>query len=364
MRSPLNVGVVGCGTISSQYCDTFDRVAGVSVVAVADIDGSRARDVAAERGVRALSVDALIADADVELVLNLTIPAAHADVAVRAVAAGKSVYGEKPLATDTKQARAMLEAGRDAGVLVGCAPDTVLGSGIQTARKAIDDGMIGAPVAAIATMITPGHERWHAHPDFYYQPGGGPLFDMGPYYLTALVTMFGPVASVTGAASHTRDTRTISSGPRDGEQIPVDVDTHVAGVLVHVSGVLSSIIMSFDGTATRSPHIEVHGTHGSLIAPDPNTFNGDVEIISLGQDDWRTLPASAGYIDGARGFGVVDLAAEGAGARASGELAFHVLDVMESLLTSAGSAVSVSVTSTCDRPSAVPLTTPTQAPGT
>ncbi|WP_275003346.1 Gfo/Idh/MocA family protein [Promicromonospora iranensis] len=361
MGQPLRVGIVGVGAISGQYLSTFARLeavrpGAVRVVAVADLDATRAAAVAAEQDVRALTVDELTTDPEVDLVLNLTIPAAHAEIALKAIAAGKDVYGEKPLAATLEDARAVLEAGRAAGVRVGCAPDTVLGTGVQTARAAIDGGAIGEPVAATATMMTPGHERWHPNPDFYYQPGGGPLLDMGPYYVTTLVTLLGPVASVVGTASHTRTTRTIGSGSRQGEVIPVDVDTHVTGVLRHESGALSTLVMSFDSVATRASEIEVHGQTGSLIVPDPNRFDGDVQLHELG-GAWRTLPPSAGYRDAARGYGVVDLATTppGTPARANGDLAYHVLDIMTSLLASAGSGTGVAVESTCERPAAVPL---------
>ena len=361
MGQPLRVGMVGVGAISGQYLSTFERLATVRpdvvrLVAVADLDTARAEAAAAEQGVRALTVDELTTDPDVDLVLNLTIPAAHAEVALKAIAAGKHVYGEKPLAATLADARTVLDAARAAGVRVGCAPDTVLGTGVQTARAAIDGGAIGEPVAATATMMTPGHERWHPNPDFYYQPGGGPLLDMGPYYVTTLVTLLGPVVSVVGAASHTRDTRVIGSGPRAGEVIPVDVDTHVTGVLRHASGALSTLVMSFDAVATRASEIEVHGQTGSLVVPDPNRFDGDVRLHELG-GDWKTLPPSAGYRDAGRGYGVADLAATppDVPVRASGDVAYHVLDIMTALLTAAGSGGTVAVESTVERPAAVPL---------
>ncbi|WP_380166941.1 Gfo/Idh/MocA family protein [Jannaschia sp. R86511] len=361
MGQPLRVGVVGCGNILAQYLDTFSRLDGVRLVAAADLDPARAQAVAAaQAGVRALTVDELLAADDVDVVLNLTVPAAHAEVALRAVAAGKHVYGEKPLAATTEQAAQVLEAARAADVLVACAPDTVLGTGVQTARKAIDDGMIGAPISATATMLTPGHERWHPNPDFYYVPGGGPLYDMGPYYVTTLVTLLGPVDSVVGAGSRTRDVRIIGSGPRAGEQVPVSTDTHVTAVLVHASGALSTLVMSFDAVATRSSNIEVHGELGSLVVPDPNYFAGDVEVCTLDQrdDGWRALPVSAGYVDAGRGIGLADLAGTPAGRRhrADGDLAFHVLDVMESVIASTASGAAVTVRSTVERPEAVPLT--------
>jgi predicted dehydrogenase len=363
MGEPLNIGIIGCGAIVAQYLKTLPHLPSVTLRAVADLDLARAQAVAASHeGVRALTVDELLADPQVDTILNLTIPAAHADIALRAIAAGKHVYGEKPLAMTTEEARRVLDAAREAGVRVGCAPDTVLGTGIQTARHAIDNGMIGKPISASATMVTPGHERWHPNPDFYYVPGGGPLLDMGPYYVTALVTLLGPVASVIGASSHTRAERTIGSGPRAGESIPVSIDSHVTGVLVHESGVLSTLVMSFDAVQTRSSNIEIHGESASMTVPDPNHFDGEVSICTLEdrdtrETDWETLPESAGYIGAGRGYGLADMALTGVGEqhRANGDLAYHVLDVMESLLKSAEGHVSVAVRSTTVRPSEVPL---------
>jgi len=361
---PLNVGIIGCGAIIAQYLANFPRLETIKLVAVADLDPARAQAVAdGYDGVRAMSVDGLLAADDVDLVLNLTIPAAHAEVALNAIAAGKSVYGEKPLAATTAEARQVLDAARDAGVVVGCAPDTVLGTGVQTARKAIDDGLIGAPISATATMMTPGHERWHPNPDFYYQPGGGPLLDMGPYYVSALVNLLGPVVSVIGAASHTRTQRTIGAGPREGEVIPVNIDSHVTGILVHATGAVSTLVMSFDAVQTKSSNIEVHGELGSLVVPDPNHFDGGVELFSLGADAWETLPVSAGYVDSGRGFGIADLAAtpEGSEPRAGGLLAYHVLEVMESVLESARSGSAVPIHSTASRPDLVELATSPEA---
>jgi predicted dehydrogenase len=358
---PLRIGIVGLGAISGAYLSTFTRLEAVRLAAVADIDEARAASVAAEQDVRALTVDQLTTDPDVDLVLNLTIPVAHAEIALKAIAGGKSVYGEKPLAATMAEATTVVAAGRAAGVRVGCAPDTVLGTGVQTARKAIDDGSIGEPISATATMMTPGHERWHPNPDFYYQPGGGPLLDMGPYYVTALVTLLGPVDSVIGAASHTRATRTIGSGARGGETIPVNVDTHVTGVLRHESGALSTLVMSFDTVATRASNIEIHGPMGSLVVPDPNGFDGEVSLHELGRE-WHTLPPSAGYRNAARGYGIADLATTqpAIAARANGDVALHVLDILTSLLAAADSGSTMAVASTCDRPATVPLS---DAPG-
>lgn len=349
--APVRVGIVGVGAISGAYLGTFRTLPGITVVAIADLDHERAVTAAAAEGARALSVDELLADAEVDVVLNLTIPAAHADVSLRAVAAGKSVYVEKPLTADLVSAKQLVDAAQAAGVQLGCAPDTVLGTGIQTARRAIDDGLIGEPIAATASMQCPGHESWHPAPDFYYQPGGGPLLDMGPYYISALVTMLGPVESVVGMASQSRPTRQIGSGPRAGEIIPVDVETHVTGVLRHIGGALSTITTSFDVVATGAAPIEVHGSHGSLRVPDPNHFDGEVSVRALGGDGWEVLEPSAGYIASSRGVGVLNLmtSAPGEGA-ASGALGLHVLDVMLSLLESNRSGRREEVRAQAERP--------------
>jgi predicted dehydrogenase len=352
------VGMIGCGAISGAYLGTLPRLRNLDLVAVADLDPERAKAAATSYpGARALGVDELLAEPEIDLVLNLTIPAAHAEIAEAAIAAGKSVYGEKPLTANVDEARRMLAAADAAGVRIGCAPDTVLGTGTQTARAAIDAGLIGAPIAATATMVTPGHERWHPNPDFYYQPGGGPLLDMGPYYLTSLITLLGDVSSVIGAGSRTRDTRTIGRGPRAGEQIGVTVDSHVTGVLTHTSGVLSTLVMSFDSVASHAARIEVHGEVASLTVPDPNRFDGDVELRGLDDKDWRRLDESAGYRNASRGYGLADLVATPAGdePRAGGRLAYHVLEVMESLLASAASGQRVDIESRVERPPVVPL---------
>jgi predicted dehydrogenase len=352
------VGLVGAGYISGQYLDTLPRLGNLTLIAVADLDAARAADVAARvPGVRAGSPDELYAAADVDIVLNLTVPSAHAEVALAAIAAGKHVYGEKPLASTTSAARTILTAADKAGVVVGCAPDTVLGTGVQTARASVDAGDIGEPVAATAFMTTPGHERWHPAPEFYYQPGGGPLLDMGPYYLTALITLLGPIRRVVGMTATPRATRVIGSGPRAGTRFPVTVPTHVTGVLEHAGGVLSTLMMSFDVWAAQLPRIEVYGTEGSISVPDPNGFHGTVGIFTATHQEWAAVPASAGYREAARGYGLADLAhsiTNGTTPRAGGELAYHVLDVMESLLAAARTGGEVVVASSGARPEPVP----------
>ncbi|MEV1081523.1 Gfo/Idh/MocA family oxidoreductase [Streptomyces sp. NPDC050211] len=359
MGDAHRIGVIGLGVISRAYLDTLDGHPAVRLTAVADLDASRSAAVAAERpGVEALTVEELLSSPDVDTVLNLTVPAAHAEIALGAIGRGKNVYGEKPLAAEFADAHAVLEAAAKAGVGVGCAPDTVLGTGIQTARAAVEAGTIGRPLSASAVMVTPGHERWHPHPDFYYTAGGGPLLDMGPYYLASLVHLLGPVRAVIGAAGRLRTERVIGSGPRAGERIPVEVDTHVSGVLEHTSGALTTLTTSFDGVATTAAPIEVHGETGTLTVPDPNHFDGEVRLHELGGTQWRPLPPSAGYAAGARGIGLLDfIAADGQRApRANGELALHVLETMSALLRSSAEGRRIELTTTVEPPVLVPLT--------
>ncbi|WP_423917159.1 Gfo/Idh/MocA family protein [Frigoribacterium sp. 2-23] len=369
MGDPHGVAIIGLGVISRAYLSTIGRHPAIRLVGVADLDRERSESVAAEFDTTAMSVDEALEHPDVETVLNLTIPAAHAEIALAAIEAGKDVYGEKPLTRTLDEADAVLRAAAAAGARVGSAPDTVLGTGIQTARSAVDAGLIGVPVSATASWSAPGHERWHPNPDFYYQSGGGPLLDMGPYYVTSLVHLLGPVVSVQGASSRPHASRTIASGPRAGTSIPVDVDTHVTGVLQHASGALSAITMSFDAVRSTAAPIEVHGSLASLVVPDPNTFSGDVRLFELGADDWRTLPPTAGYEDAARGVGLLDFVTPGADgrrpeeARAGGRLARHVLEIMTRLLDSAADGRRERIASSVERPPLVPLTPASQWAG-
>jgi predicted dehydrogenase len=350
----LRVGIVGAGKISGQYSATLARLSQVTVTAVADLDPGRAQLLAGQHpGARVVDLPELYAAPDVDVVLNLTTPNQHAVVALAAIAAGKHVYGEKPLAATGADGIAVVEAAAAAGVRVACAPDTVLGTGVQTARAAVDAGEIGVPHAATAFMTGPGHERWHPDPEFYYQQGGGPLLDMGPYYLTSLVQLLGPVRRVLGMSSRPRHERTIGDGPRAGTAFPVDVDTHVTGVLEHESGALTTLMMSFDIWAAHLPRIELYGPRGSLSVPDPNYFDGDVRLFTAGGESWRVLPPAAGYADAGRGVGLLDLAEaliEDRPHRAAADVALHVLDVMEAIQLSARGGSSVSVGTTCRRP--------------
>jgi predicted dehydrogenase len=358
MSERVRIGIIGCGNISETYLDMCRRFAALEVAACADMLPERAQARAAEFGVgRACSVEDLLGDPTIDIVVNLTIPKAHAEVALAAIAAGKSVYNEKPLAVSRQEGEAILTAAADRGVRVGCAPDTFLGGGLQTCRKLLDDGLIGEPVAAAAHMTGHGHEHWHPDPDFYYQPGGGPMFDMGPYYLTALVSLLGPIRRVTGSARASFAERTITSQPRHGQTITVRVPTHVQGVLDFASGAIGTITTSFDVWAANLPRIEIYGTEGSLSLPDPNGFGGPVRLWRADAREWREVPLTHPYTDNWRGLGVADMAGalrSGRPHRANGAIAYHVLEAMEAIHVASVEARHVTMGSACERPAAMP----------
>lgn len=345
----MNVGIIGTGNIAPAYmrgCGLFADV--IKVVACADLDIERAQAFAAAHDLKAMSVVDLLADGGIDIVLNLTIPSAHTEVSLAIIAAGKHVYSEKPLALNRDEGRAILDAAAAAGLRVGCAPDTFLGAGGQSSRAAIE--AIGQPVAAVANMACHGHEGWHPNPAFYYQPGGGPLFDMGPYYLTALVNLLGPMQTVSALSSRAFGERVARK--RDDEVIAVEVDTHIAGLIGFANGAVATIIMSFDVWRHHLPIIEIYGTLGSMTVPDPNRFDGEATVWHTAQDHWGAAP-TVGRADVQRGLGVADMAraiADGTPHRASGELAYHVLDAMQALLESAQNGERITLTSTVAQP--------------
>jgi predicted dehydrogenase len=356
----VKVGIIGCGNISGIYLknctQTFDIL---EVVACADLIHERAQAQAKEYGVpKACSVDELLQDPEIEIVLNLTTPKAHKDVCIAALEAGKHVYGEKPLAVTREDGKKILEFAKTKGLLVGNAPDTFLGAGLQTCRKLIDDGWIGEPVAATAFMTCHGHESWHPDPEFYYEIGGGPMLDMGPYYLTALISLIGPVKRVTGSSRITFPERTITSKPKYGKTIQVETPTHIAGVLDFDNGAVGTIITSFDVWSANLPRIEIYGSEGSLQVPDPNTFGGPVFVRRWDAKEWTEIPLTHGYAENSRGLGVADMAyaiRSGRPHRANGEMAYHVLDVMHGFLDASEDGAHYKLPSSCARPAALPL---------
>ena len=353
------VGIVGCGNISGIYLQAGQTFDVLEIVACADLIVERAQQRATEYGIpRACTTDELLADPEIDIVVNLTTPDAHGNVGLRAVEAGKSVHNEKPLALTRAEGRMLLEDAGARGVRVGCAPDTFLGGGLQTCRKLIDDGQIGLPVGATAFMLCPGHESWHPSPAFYYQLGGGPMFDMGPYYLTALISMLGPVKRVSGSARITFPERTITSQPLNGTVVTVETPTHVAGILEFTSGAIGTILTSFDVQASALPPIEIYGSEATLAVPDPNTFGGPVQIRRSRTRDWEDVVLTHGYTENSRGIGVADMAyalRSGRAHRANGELAYHVLDVMQAFLDSSLEGRHIELESTCSRPAPLPV---------
>jgi predicted dehydrogenase len=354
----LNVGLVGCGNISPRYVEGCRRFPILNVVACADSDSARAQALAARfPDLQARAVDDLLAGADVDIVVNLTPPAVHAEVSLAAIAAGKHVYSEKPLALTRDQGRGILQAAAEAGVRLGCAPDTFLGGGLQTARKVIEDGWIGEPVGATLFMMNAGPERWHPNPGFFYQVGAGPLFDMGPYYLTALIHLLGPVARVTSIARKTYAERMATSEALMGQKFPVEVPTYVAGVLQAETGPVATLVTTFDGWYSRTPQIEIYGSQGTLVAPDPNRFDGEVQVRRAGDEAWHTIPLSHSP-DVMRGIGVADMAygiAAGRPHRANGQMAYHVLDLMHALLEAAEEGEQRQIESDCQQPAPLPM---------
>jgi len=355
----IKVGIIGTGNISGIYFQNGKRFEAMEVVACADLDVERAKARAAEYGVRGCSVEELLADPDIQMVINLTIPAAHASVCLQALEAGKHVYVEKPLAVSREEGSKVLELAASKGLLVGSAPDTFLGGGIQTAIKLIRDGRIGTPIGATAFMTCGGHESWHPAPEFYYQKGGGPMFDMGPYYLTALIAMLGPISRVTGSARISYPERTITSQPKYGQKVKVEVPTHIAGIMDFAAGPIGTLLTSFDtmGGSTL-PRIEVYGSEGTLLVPDPNGFGGEVRIWQAGAREWSDIPLTHGKADNARGVGAADMAKailSGRKHRASGELAFHVLEAMHGFHDASEQGMHYQMKSTCETPAPLPV---------
>lgn len=352
------IGIIGCGNISGAYvngCRQFDHL---EVLAVADLLLEAAQAKAAKHDIpRVYPVGDLLADPEIDIVINLTTPTAHAEVSLAAIAAGKHLYSEKPLAVSREDGRAILYAARGRGVRVGCAPDTFLGGGLQTCRKLIDEGAIGTPVAATAFMLSHGPESWHPNPGFFYQYGAGPLFDMGPYYVTTLIHLLGPVRSVAAMTRISFPERVATSEARYGERFPVAVPTHVVGTLAMEAGPIATLITSFDVWGHSLPRIEIYGSEGSLSVPDPNYFGGPVRLLRAGQKAWEDVPLS--HSDQVRrGVGVADMAAAiraGTPHRASGEMAYHVLDVMHALYEASDKERHVRIRSTCPQPAPLPL---------
>lgn len=369
---PVKTAVIGCGNISSIYLENAAKWDILDLRACANRTLSRAQSQAEKYRVpQAVPIVDVLADPEIELIINLTTPDVHAEIGLAALRAGKSVYNEKPLAISREDGRLLLAKAAVRGLRVGCAPDTFLGGGLQTCRQLIDAGEIGAPVAATGFMFIQGPEAWHPDPGFLYQVGAGPLFDIGPYYLTALISLLGPIRRVTGSTRITYPERTIGSGPKQGQSIPVETPTHIASILDFASGPVATLVTSFDvavsaGAALNLDDVggallEIQGTTGTLSMPDPNMFGGPVRVRRLGEAEWREIPLTHAHTGNDRCLGVADLAyalRTGRPHRANGELAYHVLDAMHGVLKASSRGQHIELTSTCERPAPLPAGLP------
>jgi predicted dehydrogenase len=355
----MNIGIVGCGNIAGKaYVPACRKFPFLHIAACADLDVARAEEFAKQHQIpRGVSVDALLADPTIELVINLTVPKAHAPLDLRCLEAGKHVFSEKPFAISREEGEAVVALAKKKGLRVGCAPDTVMGCGVQTCRKYLDEGLIGQVVAGNAFMLCGGHETWHPSPEFYYEAGGGPLYDMGPYYLHALITLLGPVQRVCGVTKATWPTRTITSQPKKGKVVQVEVPTHLVTVLEFAQGAVVTLTTSFDIKGGHTmPNIELYGTEGSMQVPDPNGTNGAIRIARRGVHDWTEYARTHPYRDGSRGVGVADMALairNGRAHRTNEAIAMHAVDVFQAVHEASAGGRYVTLTSTCERPAAM-----------
>jgi len=349
----VGIGIVGCGNISGAYLKAAAGFPILDIKALSDVNPAAAEARAAEFGLTAAPLDQVFEDPSIDIILNLTVPKAHVDIGLRAIASGKHVYSEKPLGIVFAEGRKLIEQAKARSLRVGSAPDTFLGGAHQTSRRLVDEGVLGIPVGGTAFFMCPGHERWHPNPDFYYEAGGGPMLDMGPYYITDLVNLLGPVARVAGVATTPRPTRTITSQPRNGTVIPVHTPTHSTGLLAFANGAVVQIGMSFDVAGHKHLPLELYGTEGTLIVPDPNYFGGQIQHLRKG-GEWTDVATDMPYADGNyRSIGLADMAhaiVENRPHRASGDLALHVLEVMEAVGRASETGTTITIETPVERP--------------
>ena len=354
--------MIGCGNIAPLYARTLAELGWVQLASVADGMADRAEMFAAKFGADAVTVDSMLADTSLDAIVNLTPANAHAAVTRSILEAGKHAFSEKPLGVNFADGQSLVALAAERGLRLGCAPDTFLGAGLQAAREAIDRGAIGEPLAANAFMLGFGPEWWHPNPEIFYGPGAGPLFDMGPYYLTALTHLLGPARSAMGSARIAMTDRVIHAKGRVGEVVKATVPTHVSAILEFVSGPVATLVTSFDVKATRYRNIEIYGSEATLSVPDPNTFGGPLMVRGILGDDWREISLPKPNIAQQRGIGLADmLSAHTAGRphRASGDLALHVLELMTSIVRSSEEGRRIDLTTTCERPAPLRFNLPT-----
>ncbi len=368
MDHKTGVGIIGCGNISTAYLELAPLFRSLEVRAVADINLDAARKRAEAFGVRAETVEGLLAADDIDIVINLTIPAAHFAVTKTILEAGKHAYSEKPYVLSLEEGQALRALATEKGLRVGSAPDTFLGGAHQRARAAMDEGKIGEVIGGTCHVMSRGMEAWHPNPDFFFQPGGGPVLDLGPYYITNLVQLIGPVTSVSAAATASFKTRMIANGPRQGETVPVATPTNIHAILEFANGAIITLGASWDVWAHRHDNIELYGSDGSLYLPDPNFFGGAVLFAKANEKpvelDARDHPFSVNNAEDGqanpranyRCAGLADMAAaiaEGRAHRCSLELATHVVEVMTGILQAGDTRQWVEMITTCERPAAL-----------
>jgi predicted dehydrogenase len=353
----VKVAVIGCGVISRAYVENSSAFDSFELVACADLDCQQAEALGKASGLAVVSVDEALADPAIDVILNLTPPLAHAAITERALAAGKHVYTEKPLATEQLESFALAAEAERLGLRIGCAPDIFLGSAYQAGRAAIDEGVIGEPLSVSAAMLVGGQETWHPNPDIFYAQGAGPLFDMGPYYLTAFVALLGPIERVAGFASTRTTERTIEIGPRTGETFTATTPTHTTAAMQLANGVTANLVASFEARGQYICDVAIHGSEGVLVMPDPNSFGGPVRF-KRARGGWEDIPyASRGPAD-ARGVGLHDMVeaiAAGQPHRASGRLGAHIVEVAHGILRAAGEGRVVEITSQVAQPEPLPV---------
>lgn len=369
MTRALKAGIVGCGNISTTYFKLIPLFRTVEIAACADLDPGLARAKAGAFGVEAMDTKDLIASPGIDIVLNLTVPSAHFGVSLAAVKAGKHVYSEKPLTLSLKDGLALKKAATARKVKVCCAPDTFLGGAHQLARQAVDGGVIGRITSGTAAIMGPGMEHWHPNPDFFFQPGGGPVLDMGPYYIGNLINLLGPVRRVAALSSMARKRRVISSQPRAGQKISVRTPTNIQALLEFANGATVTLLASWDVWAHRHGHMELYGTEGSLYLPDPNFFGGEVLATRQGGPaeplaGWDHPLGIGNQADGGgktvanyRAAGLADLAdavIRRRDARCSIDRALHAVEIMTAILKSGESGSFVTLKTTCTQPRPLP----------
>ncbi len=346
------IGFVGVGNISGIYFENITkRFTDLEIAGICDLIPEKAERAAKKYGIKKIYKDMheLFADPQVDIVLNITRPYEHYDVSLAALQAGKHVYCEKPLAVTIEEGKALTQLAKEKNLYLGGAPDTFLGAGIQTSRALIEQGAIGRPIGAAAFMICHGHETWHPDPEFYYKRGGGPMFDMGPYYLTALVNLLGPVESVCGMTNISFPQRTITSEPLNGTVIDVDVPTHITASLRFASGAVGTIFTTFDVHYTNGARLEVYGSDGTLTVPDPNGFSGDIGLLGAGKRRYKKQGYQFRYENNSRALGLADMAKaiqSGRQARANSDMTYHVLEIMCAIHTAAKEKREVKIEST------------------